>query len=54
MHWVSLFIDRKAPGYFDYFGIQYILLEVLNKIRKKSITHNIFRIDDNESIMFGI
>ena len=54
MYWVSLFIDRKAAGYFDSFGIQYIPLEVLNKIRKKSITHNIFRIDDNESIMFGI
>ena len=54
MHWVSLFIDRKAAGYFDSFGIQYIPVEVLNKIRKKSITHNIFRIDDNESIMFGI
>ena len=30
-----------------------ILLEVLNKIRHKSITHNIFRIQDNESTMSG-
>ena len=27
--------------------------EVLNKIRDKSITHNIFRIQDNESILCG-
>ena len=27
--------------------------EVLNKIGDKSITHNIFRIQDNESIMCG-
>ena len=29
------------------FGIEYILQEVLNKIKDKSITHNIFRIQDN-------
>ena len=33
--------------------MEYIPHEVLNKIRDKSITHNIFRIQDNESIMFG-
>ena len=37
--------------YFDSFGIQYIPQEVLNKIRVKSITDNIFRIQDNGSIM---
>ena len=52
-HWVSLFIDRNAAAYFDSFRIEYIPLEVLNKIRDKSITHNIFRIQDNESIMCG-
>ena len=44
MHWVSLFIDRNAAVYFDSFGMEYIPLEVLNKVRDKSITHNIFRI----------
>ena len=52
-HWVSLFIDRNTALYFHSFGIEYILQEVLNKIRNKSITHNIFRIQDNESIMCG-
>ena len=37
--------------YLGSFGIEYILQEVLNKIRDKSITHNIFKIQDNESIM---
>ena len=39
--------------YFDSSGIEYISEEVLNKIKDKSITHNIFRIQDNESIMCG-
>ena len=36
-----------------FFRIEYLPLEVLNKIRDKSITHNIFRIQDNEFIMCG-
>ena len=52
-HWVSLFIDRNTALYFDSFGIKYIPQEVLNKIKDKSIIHNIFRIQDNESIMCG-
>ena len=38
LRWVSLFIDRNASIYFDSFGIEYISLEVLKKIRDKSIT----------------
>ena len=51
----SLLIDRNTAVYFefDYFGIEYIPLAVLNKIKDKSITHNIFRIQNNESIMRG-
>ena len=52
-HWVSLFIDKNLAVYFDSFGIEYIPQEVLNKIRDKSITHNVFRIQDNESITCG-
>ena len=40
--------------YFDSVGIEYISEEELNKIRDKSITYNIFRIKDNESIMCGL
>ena len=51
--WVSLFIDINLAVYIDSYGIEYISLEVLSKSRDKSITHNIFRIQDNESIMYG-
>ena len=50
-YWVSLFINRNIAVYFDSFGTEYIRQEVLNKIKDKSITHNIFRIQDNKSIM---
>ena len=49
-HWVSLFIDKNTALYFDSFGIEYIPQEVLNKIRDKFITHNIFRTQDNDLI----
>ena len=52
-HWVSLFIDRNLAVYFDSFGIEYIPQEALNRIRDKSITHNIFKTQNNEFIMRG-
>ena len=52
-HWVSLFTDKNTAVYFDSFGIEYIPKEVLSKIKDKSITHNIFRTQDNVSIMCG-
>ena len=52
-NWVSLFINRNTAVYFDSFGIEYIPQKVLNKNRDKLITGNIFRIQDNKSIMYG-
>ena len=37
---------------FDSFRIECIPQDELNKIKDKSITHNIFRVQDNESVMF--
>ena len=37
--------------YFNYFRIEYIPHEVLNKIKNKSITCNIFRIQSDDTIM---
>ena len=51
--WVSLLIDRNTAIYFDSFVIEYIPQEILSKIKDKSNTHNIFSIQDNESIMCG-
>ena len=40
--------------YFDSFGMEHhILQKVLSKIKDKSITHNIFRIQYDDSIMCG-
>ena len=53
-HWDSLFIEKKTQLYnltHLEFRIENIPQEVLNKIKDKSITHNIFRIQDNEYIM---
>ena len=44
---------HKCSCYFVSFGIDYITQEVLNKIKNKSITRIIFRIQDNDSVMFG-
>ena len=51
-HWVSLFIDRDTAVYFDCFGIEYIPQEVLSKIKDKSIIYDIFRIQDDDFIMW--
>ena len=47
------FIDTNKAVYSDSFGTEYIPVEVLNEIRDKSNICNIFRIQDNESIMCG-
>ena len=55
IHWVSYFLlTKNTVVYFGSFGIKYIPDEVLSKIWDKSINHNIFRIQDNESIMCRI
>ena len=52
-HWVSLFIDRNTAVYFDSFVIEYIPQKVLDKIKDKSNTHNILKIQSDQSLMFG-
>ena len=52
-HCILLLIDKNTAAYFSSFGIEYIPQEVLNKIRNKSITHNIFITQDDESILYG-
>ena len=52
-HWVSLFFDGNTTAYLDSFEIGYILQRVLNKTKVKQITHKIFRIQNNDSIING-
>ena len=49
-HQVSLFFDRNTAAYCDYFETEYISQEILNKIKDKSITDNIFRIQSDDYI----
>ena len=46
-------LTKRQLYIFNSFGIEYIPQEVLNKIKDKSITHNIIRIQVNESFMCG-
>ena len=48
-----MFTDRNTSVYFDSFGVEYIFQEVLNKIKDKSITHDIFIIQSDDSITCG-
>ena len=50
---VSLVIDKNTAAHFDAFGTEYILQEVLNKIKDKSVTRDILRMQDHGSIVCG-
>ena len=51
--WVSLFTDWYTAVYFYFFGIEYFPQDVLNKTKDKCITHNVSRIQSDDSIMCG-
>ena len=51
-HWIVTFLNNEVM-YFDSFGVEYIPKKILNKIGYKNIKSNIFRIQDNNSIMCG-
>ena len=50
--WFNYLLTETAK-YIDTFGIEYISQEVLNKIKVKSIAHNIFRMHNIKSMMCG-
>ena len=50
-HCFTLFIDRDTAVYSNFFAIKYIPQEILNKIKDKSISPNIFRIHSDGSVM---
>ena len=53
--WFSLFSDINTAVFVDFFEAEYTPQKALNKIRliRKSITLNIFRIQDNNSVICG-
>ena len=49
----SYIYEKNEVIYFDSFGVEYISKEIMDKIGNKNIKSNIFRIQDNNSIMCG-
>ena len=47
------FFEFPEVIYSDNFGVEYIPKEIMKRIRNKNIKSNIFRIQDNNSIMCG-
>ena len=57
-HWIVIFMKSNEVIYFDSFGVEYISKETMERIEHsslkiKKIKSNIFRIQDNNSIMCG-
>ena len=52
-HWIALFCNRNEIVYFDSFGVEYIPEEIKKFIGNKNIKVNIFRLQENDSIMCG-
>ena len=50
-HWIALFCKKNQIIYFDSFGVEYIPQEIKDFIRNKNIKTNIFRVQDDNSIM---
>ena len=50
---IALFCKRNEIVYFDSFAVEYIPEEIKEFIRNKNIKANIFRVQENNSIMCG-
>ena len=50
-HWIALFCNKNEIVYFDSFGVEHVPEEIKEFIRNKNIEANIFRIQENNSIM---
>ena len=52
-HWIALFCKKNEIVYVDSFGVEYIPKEIKEFIKNKNIKTNIFRIQEDNSIMCG-
>ena len=52
-HWIALFCNRNEIIYFDSFGVEHVPEEIKELIRNKNIKPNIFRVQENDSVMCG-
>ena len=52
-NWVALWVNNNNITYFDSFGVDDIPKEIKPFINNKNIKTNIFRIQANDSVMYG-
>ena len=52
-HWVALYVNNKTATYFDSFGVEHILKEIMKFIAHKKIITNTYRIQAHDSIICG-
>ena len=55
-HWIvliALYVNNITVAYFDSFGVEHISKEIKKFINNKSITANIYRVQNYDSIMCG-
>ena len=52
-HWIALFYNRNEIVYFGCFGVEHIPEKVKEFIGNKNIKANIFRGQENDSVMYG-
>ena len=52
-HWVALFCNRNEIVYFDSFGVEHVPEEIKKIIGNKNTKANIFRVQENDSVMCG-
>ena len=50
-HWIALFCRKNEIVYFDSFGVEHVPKEIKEFIGNKNIKANIFRVQENDSIM---
>ena len=52
-HWIALYVKNNAVIYFDSFAVEHVPKEIKKFIGLKNIKTNIFRIQADNSIMYG-
>ena len=52
-HWIALFYNRNEIVYFNSFGVEHVPEEIKKFVGNKNIKANIFRVQENDSVMCG-
>ena len=52
-HWIALFCNKNEIIYFNNFGVEYIPEEIKEFMGNKNIKANIFRLQENDSVICG-